>query len=381
MVRLTLVGTVLVLGLLLVGGGQALAGDEKDGAGFTSSKVCGRCHQEIYQSWRGSMHALAVNNRVFQEVYKKVYADTGGQAKFLCLRCHSPTALITKDYDLKLPLSREGVTCDFCHSVGRVSFSDNQARYHLALGEAKRGPKGTGRSPAHKVRQSKVHTRAEFCAPCHQGLNSSGLPMRSTYQEWQESDYAEAGKGCQGCHMGAVKGEKVSFRWVKGNSGSFRNHKVALSLAKVKAAAQVKIRKVERLKQGMNLSVEVINSKAGHMMPTGTPLKKVVLTVRVELDNGQSYEEVREYGTTVVDDTAKIIGDLSTLWLDGKRMVKDSRLAPGEKRVERFSFAVPKSRQAKVKAILNYAFAPSPHKEFSIKVALNEDTLISHGKR
>ncbi len=380
MARPSLVVMTLILSLLLAGWAVAGGRDGKNRVKFTSSKVCGRCHQQIYQSWRGSMHALAVKNQVFQEVYKKVYADTGGEVKYFCLRCHAPTALITKDYDLKLPLSREGVTCDFCHSVGRVSFKDNQARYHLSLGNTKRGPNGKGTSPAHKLKSSKIHTNSEFCAPCHQGYNTIGLPMRSTYLEWKESNYADSGKGCQSCHMGSTKGNKVSTKWVKDGSGSFSNHKVSLSLRKVREAAQVKIKRVERQKRLMNLWVEVINTKAGHMLPTGTPLKKVVLTIVVKLDNGRSFKQVREYGTVVVDRTAKVIVDLPTLLLAGERVIKDSRLAPGEKRLEQFSFAVGRGKRAKISAALDYAFAPSPHKDFSMKVALNQDSLISHGK-
>lgn len=348
-------------------------------ASFLSSQVCGRCHQDIYQAWKGSMHALAVDNQVFKTAYKEVYADTGGEAKYFCLRCHAPTTTVTKDYDLKLPISREGVTCDFCHSIKAITLKNGQAHFQLAPGSIKRGPNGRGVSPQHKVQRSAVHTSSLFCAPCHQGPNNNGLAIRSTYLEWQDSPYANDGQVCQSCHMNSTRG-RVVVASRKGADETLPNHKISLSLEKMKRAARVRIKKVERSPRALNLLVEVSNSSAGHMFPTGSPLKKVVLNVLVRSDDGQLFRVSRSYEKGVVDGKERYVKDVRGLMLEGERVVKDSRLAPQEVRLEKFVFPVAKGRDAEINVQLDYSFVPSAFSELNMKAGLAYDTWISYGR-
>src|SRR3989304_7350211 len=96
---------LVALAFLLQPGSSVAKGNKVsvNRSSFTSSQVCGKCHQEIYAAWKGSMHAAAVSNPIFQSAYKEVYADTGGAGKKFCLKCHAPPTPVTEDYDLWPP--------------------------------------------------------------------------------------------------------------------------------------------------------------------------------------------------------------------------------------------------------------------------------------
>ncbi|MBI2982325.1 MAG: hypothetical protein HYY44_08595, partial [Deltaproteobacteria bacterium] len=92
--------------------------------GFTSAKVCGECHQAIYKGWKESMHANAVKDPIFYPIFLEASQRTAGKSDALCLSCHAPTTRLTKDYRLDSPITSEGVTCDFCHSVRGVRLNE-----------------------------------------------------------------------------------------------------------------------------------------------------------------------------------------------------------------------------------------------------------------
>ncbi len=347
---------------------------------FTSSQVCGSCHQDIYRSWQNSMHSLSVKNQVFQTVYKLAYADTAGKAKLFCLRCHAPTTSVTKDYELKLKITQEGVTCDFCHSVKRVVLDNGQGRHEVELGKVKRGPLGRGESPIHKIRQSNLYRSSLLCAPCHEGHNFNGIPVRATYQEWERSRYAQEGKQCQDCHMGSVVARRVSPRFSNEGRQPISDHGVSLSLKRLKGSAKVKIGRVERNENGMTVWVAVTNVAAGHMIPTGSPPKRLILTVMARTADGNTQDYNRAYEMVVTGPLSKELKDAGEIMLDGSRISKDSRLAPGETRWERFTFRMPPGVKAQVVAWLDYVYSPTIFKEFNMKAEIDQDWWISHGR-
>src|SRR5512138_1234354 len=111
------------LALLAVLAGLLLACPRPSGAvitGFTSASECGRCHQDLYESWRKTFHAQAVSNPAFFADLERLEITGGRGVRVMCLSCHSPTTSVTMDYSLTSPVSREGVTCDFCHTVSSV---------------------------------------------------------------------------------------------------------------------------------------------------------------------------------------------------------------------------------------------------------------------
>ncbi|MGB6368703.1 MAG: multiheme c-type cytochrome, partial [Thermoanaerobaculia bacterium] len=81
------------------------AEDEVDPEGYTSARVCGECHSDIYESWKNSLHAFSLTDPIFDTAYMQAVKEAGEEARRVCLRCHAPMTMVNGDYEL-----REGVT-------------------------------------------------------------------------------------------------------------------------------------------------------------------------------------------------------------------------------------------------------------------------------
>jgi len=183
------VAAALMLAAALLCGGRLRVpfGEElffsREGKDLPPASDCERCHQEVYQEWRASLHARAWRSEAFQR------ASAGARA-VECLGCHAPGPLQAQQRPVLRDVHREeGVSCVSCH---------------LAPGSD--GERLTMRGPVSRSSPIEVHPviegdpsyrSSELCATCHRG----------TFAEW---DRAAAPEGkeketCQGCHMPAVR--------------------------------------------------------------------------------------------------------------------------------------------------------------------------------
>src|ERR1700739_1088546 len=103
--------------------------------GYTESQICGECHTAIYKEWKNSLHASSISDPVFLGVFNGVEREK----KNFCLKCHVPTTRVTGDYGLTQPISKDGVTCDFCHTVKSVDLNKGEP-FEFDPGFVKRGP-------------------------------------------------------------------------------------------------------------------------------------------------------------------------------------------------------------------------------------------------
>jgi len=130
---------LVVVALVFILATPALAAkQETSTGGIQRAAECGTCHVDIYRNWSGSLHALAYQNPIFQAAYMRAFTETKGQAAQYCLGCHAPTVVVTGDYGAKLELTAEGITCDFCHSVAKVTPGQGSV-FTLEPGNVKRG--------------------------------------------------------------------------------------------------------------------------------------------------------------------------------------------------------------------------------------------------
>ncbi len=364
--------TLIFSGVLLLPG--AVIGAEPQDAppskeAFSSSAVCGRCHVEIYDHWRNSLHARAIEDPIFRTAYYEAYTLSGGEAKFLCLKCHAPTTQITKDYELKEDISEEGVTCDYCHSITDLGPEDSSGPYEVEPGPVKRGPWKDAKSPAHKSEYSPLFESATFCSGCHEFTNKHGLRVLETYSEWERSPYAKEGVTCQNCHMPRVEGLKA----VAGTGGSPRGyanlHKLAggSSLGQLQRALAVDIPSIKRQGRDLTADVALTNKGAGHMVPTGLPGRAVVLEVTVRSGGKQLQSQRQSYKKILLDDEGNEIDRISMLF-GAHSIAQDNRIAPRETRKERFRFTVDPSERAEVSAKVFYIYEPHLIEKKQVKV-------------
>ena len=108
----------------------------------------------------------------------------------------------------------------------------------------------------------------------------------------------------------------------------------------------------------LKVSVQVTNQGAGHSVPTGSPLRQLILELRAASYNGKQFHEERVYRRTVADASGTTLNREHLAFLKGARVVSDTRLAPNQSRMETFTFPVPQGVQTRVDASFFYYYSP-----------------------
>ena len=345
----------LLVFLLLVAPLSALAAPNMP----ESAEYCGGCHRAIDQGWSQSVHSQAMESRLFQDALQMANADFGAQARRVCLGCHSPTVAATGDLSLVRKVSWEGVTCDYCHSIRSVTMTGPNPRAVVEYTNVMAGPWKGVTSPVHGTVYSPLHTSSQLCATCHQYRNSLGFRVLTTYSEWGKGPYAAEHKGCQFCHMYRVEGNVVDPRVKKTAGHEINLHEMpgSHSLAQLNKAIRGQLFVTHKGGE-LHVEVDVTNQGAGHMVPTGSPLRKLILKVSAVPFSGKSYHVERDFTRVVADRNGKILNREDLVFLRAAKVVSDTRLAPGETRKEAFTFKVPEGVQSTVAADFYYYYSP-----------------------
>lgn len=338
--------------------------------GYTSSRLCGECHEDIYKSWQKSLHAFSLQDPIFDTAFMLAIKEGGEEARRTCLHCHAPTTAITGDYGLAEGLSREGVSCDFCHSVTAVHLDRRDKPYVSDPGRVKRSVLRQAASPAHEVAYSELHAKAEFCGGCHNYVTGKGAAVLSTYDEWRDGPYSREGVQCQDCHMGLRAG-KVVRADVKRGGTMIHVHDLIHDSEQLRSALSVEITSARRTDRGLVVDVVVENVGSGHMVPTGIPSRLVTLVVKVE-GGGQTLTQERRYQKIVADERGRPLERDHEVLLRGAKILNDNRIAPREKRLERFTFRPPRAPEVRVKAALSYRYSAPILRDQQLEINLGE---------
>ena len=326
--------------------------------GWTSSEVCGECHQAIHAVWQHSLHSRSWTNGVFQAAYRRALDSFGPTGARQCLPCHAPTSRHTQDYEVAQPITAEGVTCDFCHSVKAVNLTGESCSVELDVGKAKYGPLRHAQSPAHRIVNSPLHTRSEFCAVCHEYRNASGLTILGTYSEWKASPYAKLGKQCQDCHMPLVPGRVVALNVKEKTPASINLHDISGShdLDRVREAITLKLDGVDWFGDRVWVFLEVTNRGSGHCFPTGLPMHRAVLEV-VLRDRGIEIDRREiQFAVVMLDKEGRPLQHEHEVFLQAARIRSDTRLKPKEARKIEVSFRKVEAPKLTVSASLFYEY-------------------------
>lgn len=244
-----------------------------------------------------------------------------------CADCHAPAipGPTGGGHDLLSatgPAHDNGVHCDFCHKVRDVLPEERPGiAGRLSMGR----PLEVGGSIAPWVPVmygpypdvvngfmggvwAPVFSEARFCSGCHEGDQGALLPgdevdplrwpegrfpVHSTYSEWAEGPLA-ASTPCQSCHMtpfAALNGADFMegmgepgavFGFLR-PAGAVRNHRfpgpldtpeTGPPLVQIAAAIQLA---PTRTGDELTVVATLTNTGAGHAIPTGDPLRSIVL--------------------------------------------------------------------------------------------------------
>lgn len=370
-------GGIFFLAVLL-GVGSVLAAP----VNFTPGEQCKKCHPDIYRNWSLSLHANSLKDPIFEAAYYKALANLGEDARKYCISCHSPTTRQSRDYFLKQKISQEGVTCDYCHRITAVDLGTPQPELTLARGNTQYGSiKEPVPTTAHLSQYSELFQKAEYCAACHELKSPAGGPVLETYSEWKAGPYSRDNIYCQNCHLARVEGteEKASEESGKKEVKLYSDHLVLgghsemrlTKAATLATRAQVKDNKV-------TVICLVTNKESGHKIPTGAPMRRIILEVTlISKDGKEIAKKSVVYQKVLVDATGKVLTDPAEMFLTSARVATDNRIAPKEQREERFEFDLPKGVDTfTVDSHLRYEFETAILAPQKMLVEMAKDTTI-----
>lgn len=196
-----------------------------DPARLPSSAECASCHQQEFQEWAGSLHAIADRDLVYEATVEanEDIVRNPEQARF-CEGCHAPNEMLSGRVNRFTSIapaeaSTEGIACISCHTATHVDPVEGNGALRLAYDRAETerdGPQGAALivdPRAHLAAYGAPDTTAlmksaDFCGGCHTEIYDDTMSratspqvVQSTFVEWRDSWYARNNVTCQDCHM------------------------------------------------------------------------------------------------------------------------------------------------------------------------------------
>lgn len=266
-------------------------------SGLTSlhASECGKCHTEIYEEWKTSIHAVAWQDPQFQAEWKKdnVYA---------CINCHTPlqnqqeyivTGLLNGD--LKTPVQKlnpnfdqllqaESITCATCH-VREGNVIGTQSLLGVP----------------HAMETNLELLSEQICLSCHnvaEELNPTLVCTFETGDEWMGTAKKQEGNTCITCHMPDVDRPLLLDGEIRpGHTHSFPGSGIPkFANRPVPGLQGLEITEGflnRNYSAGDTLKFElsIKNKYAGHNLPTGDPERFYLVNYVMESESGEIVSE------------------------------------------------------------------------------------------
>ena len=390
---------------------------------FIDPSVCAECHSEIYKQWNGSMHSKAFIDPVWRAATKLFFKEAVKSYEILelkaCVKCHTPLGFRSysisspeDDYDKLAELPAQGIFCNWCHNISEVKHLGD-AGYEVEPGGGEDdpstmlGPLKDADSDFHPTKYSELHTKSEFCGLCHNVSHAANkMPIEQTYNEWKNGPYntgnPETTVHCQDCHMrqrpgiastgktdrpdnpgtacdGGPEREHIWTHYFVGGNAiitKFLGSEVHAQMAveRLQNAADLELIKRDSYRKNelSFMKVKVINSGAGHYIPTGiTEVRQMWLDVSItdargktilrsgSLDeNGEIDENAVMYNTHLGNEKGEKVINIAK----ADRILSDRRIPPKGYAIETYAFYIPADAVSplKVEVSLKYRSLSQP---------------------
>lgn len=229
-----------------------------------SDQSCGKCHTEVLQEWKGTLHATAWQDPVF-------VASAGRPMKMECKSCHSPQPVLFTE--LAQDRGYRPYFRDFNHAD-----SVNCASCHLRS-DGTVAAKQDVDAPCKPRRDARLRSPV-LCGTCHN-------PTHDANDEWERSAAFKAGIDCNACHSQVVYRTGADGRKKAGFSHVF--------LGGNDPAFVAKAIKTDCSLRGRELTVRVENRSA-HKFPGEVPTR--IFMIQLQFWDGDGTlitEEVMSY--------------------------------------------------------------------------------------
>lgn len=337
-----------------------------------------------------------------------------------CATCHAPSAAASSPWSqdlnsvLRSPRTEwDGISCDYCHKIRKVIQDKTKPSGVAPILERQSASKGSSIlvfgpyddvvAPPMAATYNPLLEQGEFCSMCHGhfeplgankswdyrkiysaeewqgfGLDDGGLlPIQTTYQEWKQwqdqlsSDDPNKGKTCQDCHLSwrkkmlpygnyVVDGMARTMWATKRSPKTIHPHHFEGGTeAQLKTALSMEM-EGEITGQILKIRVFITNTNGGHWVPTGEPMRSVMLVLKPVDSNGESLKMVNgsrlpEWtGTGTVDEGnysglpgkvfAKVLqddmGNIHVPFWRATGIASDTRIRPKDSTILTFEFAL-----------------------------------------
>jgi hypothetical protein len=206
----------------------------------------------------------------------------------------------------------EGISCEFCHKIADVilneetqlPFPDMPGIMSYKLLRPVEGEElffGTFDDVPRRNTYLPLQQESAFCAGCHHGVFGGvvgagevkgGVVIYNSYGEWLDSPYSdpETGQTCQDCHMPLIDEEYFVFPERGGTRRPGRIHTHLMPGASDENLLQnsATMTATAAIDDGrLIVDVAIINDQTGHHLPTGVPLRQMLLVVEASGAQGE----------------------------------------------------------------------------------------------
>ncbi len=173
---------------------------------FLDSELCGECHKDVYEQWKGSVHHFAsFNNQFYRKSIEYMQSIVGTRPSKWCAGCHDHAVFFNGRFDrpiaeqIDTPEAQAGLACTSCHSISQVDSSMGNGGFTIEY------------PPLHRLassRQPLVRAMDRFLTYL------DPEPHRRTFMKpFMRLDASEY---CAACHKVHLDVPVNGYRWIRG---------------------------------------------------------------------------------------------------------------------------------------------------------------------
>mgnify|MGYP000269699403 CR=1 FL=1 len=253
----------------------------------SSHEPCSACHPRLSKEWQQSAHGNSHNNETFNTLLAGI--PVSRQEK--CQQCHNPQVTLTSQ-----PTKPQPIGCDYCHKIKSVDngqaeiFGHARINHHIpkdgALAFAQLDDP-VGRNDYY----APLYGKSEYCGGCHEA-SFWRTPIYSTFSEWQHSPQGKEQVQCQDCHMQtqATLSADPKHGGKQRDPQTLSSHDFSISKNRISKAIDFAVSQ-KILNQQLTLTITLNNLGAGHDIPTGNPMRHLLLRVMVLDEHGNKIKK------------------------------------------------------------------------------------------
>jgi len=173
---------------------------------FMTSEMCGRCHRDIYEQWKSSVHHFSsFNNQWYRKSIEYMQDMIGTRPSKWCAGCHDHAVFFNGRFDrpirdqIDTPEAQAGLACTSCHAITQVNSTMGQGDFIVEY------------PPLHDLATSEnpllrlAHDRLTYLDP---------QPHRETFLKPFHRE--QTAQFCSSCHKVHLDVPVNGYRWFRG---------------------------------------------------------------------------------------------------------------------------------------------------------------------